>query len=71
MVGMLPGKQAQCNECDNIYILTYEKMKSDEPICDECETNREMRLRALNERKEAKQNSSDEVNIDEILKSIR
>jgi len=67
METLLPGKQATCNECDNIYILTHEKMLSDEPICDECETLHEMRRRALQE----KANSSNEVDLDEVMKGIR
>lgn len=62
---MLPGKQAQCNECDNVYILTKEKLQSEQPICDECETEHLLRMRSLREKKQS------EPNIDELAKLIK
>jgi len=70
MESMLPGKNAQCNECENIYILTHEKMKSDEPICDECMVERELRLRSLRE-KAVSSNQDKPVDYDALIKGIR
>jgi hypothetical protein len=47
MESLIPGKRAQCNECENTYILTHNKMAADEPICDECEVEHRMRHEEL------------------------
>ena len=65
----LTGRIASCNECESEYVLTYEKMKSNQPICDECETLHEMRRRKLEEMKSV--NKDTEATLDNLLKEIQ
>jgi len=64
---LLPGRKATCNICDNVYDFTPEKMESDQPICDECELARKLRIQDREEK--YGQSNSDEPN-EEMLAEL-
>ena len=72
---LVVGKLATCNECEQQYLLTREKMESDFPVCDDCETIHVANMRRIRERKDAQDKEvqrrlDNNESLDDILKGV-